>query len=211
MLIKLTTTIEGGGKGRGESKRNYRANQNIRIINVSIEYLLSASFPLLGVIVHLTSVRCPQHCSGLWTCCGAAQTLIWSCCYVLLPQMFTAVRTGVFSLAGALSGLFYTPQAQSLPCWSCGFNLQVVQLVGRLWVFHLSHTSPWVSIVVLFPPLRMGHPLGFAPEAALEDLGVPLWGPGVEVVQVQLLGSWGLWQHQVLRGVGVYGSRNTVL
>ena len=41
---------------------------------------------------------------------------------------------------------------------------------------------------------------GLAPEAALEGLGLPLWGPGVEVVQ--LLGSQGFWQHQVLRGVG---------
>ena len=28
----------------------------------------------------------------------------------------------------------------------------------------------------------MGHPLGFAPEAALEDLGLPQGGPGAEVV-----------------------------
>ena len=54
--------------------------------------------------------------------------------------------------------------------------------------------------MVLFPPLHVGRPLGFAPEAALEDLAFPLRGPGVEVVQ--LLGSQGFWQHQVLRGVG---------
>ena len=54
--------------------------------------------------------------------------------------------------------------------------------------------------MVLFPPLPVGRPLGIAPEAALEDLGSPLSGPGVEVVQ--LLGSQGFWQHQVLRGVG---------
>ena len=35
-------------------------------------------------------------------------------------------------------------------------------------------TLPLVSIVVLFPPLHVGRPLGFAPEAALEDLGLPL-------------------------------------
>ena len=39
----------------------------------------------------------------------------------------------------------------------------------------------------------------FAPEAVLDDLGLPLLGPGVEVVQ--LLGSQGFWQLQVLRGV----------
>ena len=54
--------------------------------------------------------------------------------------------------------------------------------------------------MILFPPLHVGRPLGFAPEAALEDLGLPLCGPGVEVVQ--LLGLQGFWQHQVLRGVG---------
>ena len=58
----------------------------------------------------------------------------------------------------------------------------------------------WVSTVVLFPPLHVGRPLGFAPEAALEDLGLPQGGPHKEVVQ--LLGSQGFWQHQVLRGVG---------
>ena len=31
-----------------------------------------------------------------------------------------------------------------------------------------------VSIVVLFPSLHVGHPLGFASEAALEDLTLPL-------------------------------------
>ena len=35
-------------------------------------------------------------------------------------------------------------------------------------------TLPLVSIVALFPPLHVGHPLGFAPEAALEGLGLRL-------------------------------------
>ena len=43
--------------------------------------------------------------------------------------------------------------------------------------------------MVLFPPLQVGHPLGFAPEAALEDLGLPQQGPSVEVVR--LLGLQG--------------------
>ena len=54
--------------------------------------------------------------------------------------------------------------------------------------------------MVLLPLLYVGDPPGFAPEAALEDLGLPLGGPGVEVVQ--LLGLQGFWQHQILRGVG---------
>ena len=59
--------------------------------------------------------------------------------------------------------------------------------------------------MVLFPPLPVGHPLGFAPEAALEDLSLPLLGLGGEVVQ--LLWPQGFWQHQVLRGDGGQGSR----
>ena len=59
--------------------------------------------------------------------------------------------------------------------------------------------------MVLFPPLHVGPPLGFAPEAALEDLGLPPRGPGVEVVQ--LLGLQGFWQYQVLKGVDGQGSR----
>ena len=37
--------------------------------------------------------------------------------------------------------------------------------------------------MVLFPHLHVVRPLGFAPEAALEDLGLALRGPGLEVVQ----------------------------
>ena len=59
--------------------------------------------------------------------------------------------------------------------------------------------------MVLSPLLNVSHPLGFAPEAALEDLGLPPRGPGVEVVQ--LLGLQGFWQHQVLKGVDGQGSR----
>ena len=44
---------------------------------------------------------------------------------------------------------------------------------GRVLGLLPSHCS-WVSTVILFPPLDMGCTLGFAPEAALEDLGLPL-------------------------------------
>ena len=65
--IKLTTTIEEGKKGEKEKVKKkkrkkkiiYRTSQNIRIINVFLESLLSESFPLLGVIVHFTTLGCP--------------------------------------------------------------------------------------------------------------------------------------------------------
>jgi len=46
-------------KERKKSKRNYKPNQNIRIINIFLESLWSGSFPSLGVTVHLTSLGYP--------------------------------------------------------------------------------------------------------------------------------------------------------
>ena len=51
-------------------QRIYRTSQNIRIINVFLESLLSESFPSLGVIVHLTSLGCPPK-----LCCSL--NLLW--------------------------------------------------------------------------------------------------------------------------------------
>ena len=70
MPIKSTTTTEGGGeekkkKEMKKSKRIYRTSQNIRIINVFLESLLSESFPVLGITVNLTSL-------------GGPPTLCWS-------------------------------------------------------------------------------------------------------------------------------------
>ena len=58
-------------------------------------------------------------------------------------------------------------------------------------VFSSLATLPLVSVVVLPPPLHVSRPPGFAPEAALEHLRLPLGSSGVEVLQ--LLGSQGPW------------------
>ena len=49
----------GKEKKKEKSKRIYRTSQNIRIIDVFPESLLSESFPSLGVTVHLPSPGCP--------------------------------------------------------------------------------------------------------------------------------------------------------
>jgi len=51
----------------------------------------------------------------------------------------------------------------------------------------------------------VGHLQEFAPEAALEDLGLPQWGLGVE--EAWLLGLQGPWQHQVFREASHHGLR----
>ena len=58
----ITNKIDNYNRGREKrkkSKRRYRTSQNTRIINIFLESLLSASFPALAVIVHLTSLGCP--------------------------------------------------------------------------------------------------------------------------------------------------------
>ena len=65
-LIGFLSANEIDNYNRGEKKEKkikskiiYRTNQKIRIINVFLESLLSQSFPLLGVTVHLISLGCP--------------------------------------------------------------------------------------------------------------------------------------------------------
>ena len=60
---KIDNYNREGGKEKKVFKRIYRTSQNIRIINVFLESLLSESFPSLGVAVHLTSLACsPSWC-----------------------------------------------------------------------------------------------------------------------------------------------------
>ena len=174
MPIKLTTTTEGGRKRKKKSKRIYRTSQNIRIINVCLESLLSEYFPALGVTVHLTSLGCPPTLLISGPAVGTPQVLIWSYSCVFLPPMSTAVRASAFSFVGALNDLLYIASTQSMLSWLCGFNLQLVKLVGRFWVFFLSLTAPGFQLWFYFYLYIWVIHWGLAPEAALEGLGLPL-------------------------------------
>ena len=72
---------------------------------------------------------------------GAAQILNWSYFCVFFPPLSTAIKTSAFYFVGALNDLLYIPRTRSLPRWLCGFNLHLVQLVGRFWVFFLINTA----------------------------------------------------------------------
>ena len=78
------------------------------------------------------------------------------------------------------------------------------------WVFFLSYTAKVVSIVVLFPPLHVGCPGGFAPEAALEDLGLPQEGQ-VWRRFIQLLGTQGSGSTRYSGELAARAAGNTVL
>ena len=120
---------------------------------------------------------------------GAAKILIWSYSCVFLPPLSTAVRTSAFSFVGVLNGLLYIPWTQSLLSWPGGFNLQLVELVGRFWVFFLSHTAPGFQLWFYFHS-ALGSPtevcswgwpggLGFARVRARCGSGAAAWVAGV--------------------------------
>ena len=111
----------------------------------------------------------------------------------------------VHFLLWELSKTFYIFHRHSLPSWLCGFDLQLVQPVGGFWVFFLSHTAPGFQLSFYFHLCMWVVHWGLLLRAALEDLGLPVWGPGVEVVQLLML--QGFWQHQVLRGVCDWNTR----
>ena len=55
----------------------------------------------------------------------------------------------------------------------CGFNLLLLQLVGRLWVLFLSHTAPGFQLWFYFHLYTWVAHGGLLLEAALEGLGLP--------------------------------------
>ena len=95
-------SIEGKkGKKRKKSKSIYRASQNIGIIIVFLESLLSEPFPSLGVTVHLTSLGCPPTLLISGPVLGAAQILIrsYSSVFSKCPQLSELVHFLLWELS----------------------------------------------------------------------------------------------------------------
>ena len=132
-----------------------------------------------------------QHFADLWSCCGAAQSLILSYFCVFLPPMSTAIRTSAFSFAGAFSDLLYIPQTQNLPNRSCGFDLQLVQLWEGFVSSSLA-TLPLDFNCGFISTSACGSSTGVCSRGCPRGIGSALCGPGVEVVQ--LLELQGFWQ-----------------
>ena len=140
MLIKSITTTEVGRKG----KNNNNNNPNETTEHKS-KYKNSKCFSSVSAVSVLTLARSPGtlHLPRMPSntvlvsgpAVGPDQTLIWSYSSVFLPPVSIAVRISA-SFVGALNAFLYIPLTQSLPSWSCGLNLQLVQLVGRFWGIH---------------------------------------------------------------------------
>ena len=201
MPIKSTTTTEGGKTGKKkksqENLQNTSKHKNIKCFS------WITAVRVLSFAGSHSPFHFPKMPSNTVMISGpamrAAQILIWFYSCVFLSSMFRAIRICVSSFVGALSDLLYIPQTQSLPSWSCGFNLQLYS-----WWEGLGFSS----LVTL--------PLGFNCDfiftsACGSSTGVCSWGCpgglGFASGRARCGGgaaAWvaGFWQHQVLRGVG---------
>ena len=192
--------------GVGKEKKSTKNLQKSKHKNnkIFLESLLSESFPSLGVTVHLASLGYPptlcRSLDLLWGQLRFESVSIPLCSCLQCLQLSDLVHFILWELSMTFY-IFYRQRVclvdhvdliWSLYSWWEGFGS------SSLSTLPLGFNSGLISTSAC------GSSTGVCAEAALKDLGLPLWGPGVELVQ--LLGSQGFWQHQALRGVGCWGS-----
>ena len=139
-----------------KSKRIYRTSQNIRIISVFLESLLSESLSLAGSHSPPHRPRMPSNAvliSG--PAVGAAHILMWSYFYVLLPLMSTAIRTSAFSFVGALNDLFFFPPHIHF-FFIYFYQLEANYFTILQWVLsYIDMNQPWIY---MYSPFRSSLP-----------------------------------------------------
>ena len=114
---------------RKKIQKNLQNKSKHRNNKCFLESLLSDSFLSLGVKVHFASLGSPVTlCWSLDLLWGQLRSNLLLC---VLASNVHSYQNQCLSFVGALNDLLYIPQTQSLPSWSCGFNLQLVQLMGR--------------------------------------------------------------------------------
>ena len=142
-----------------------------------------------------------------------SSSFIWTSVFLICS--FPCV--GNFSAFSSLFDLvhlrspFPRHQGKGLPSWLCGLHLQLVELVGRLCVFFLSHAAPGFQMWCYSQ--LCGLSTGACSWGCPGGLGSAPWGPGVEVVQLLVTGvlaapgaqgSWRLGQQEIYHSRGVW-------
>ena len=145
-------------KKKKKTKRKiiYRTSQNVRIISVFLESLLSDSFPSLGITVHLTSLGCLPTLDLLWEQMRFYYGPTPVCSCLKCPQLSELVCF----LLWELSVFFYISHRHRV----CLVDLvDLICSLYSLWEGFGSSflvTLPLCFNCGLFPPLHMGLPLG---------------------------------------------------
>ena len=186
------------GVGWGGKKKNPKNLQKRKHKNKNAFSWVTAvrvlSLPVSHSPLHL--LRIPSNTLLIsWPAIRAVKILICSYSCVFLPPVSTAIRTSAFSFVGGLNDLLYLPQTQN--SWSCGFNLQLVQMVGGFGVF-FSHTAPgfqlWFYLHLFMWVVHWGcfwgcpGGLGFVPVRVRCGGGAAAWVSGV----LSAPGTWEL-------------------
>ena len=103
------------------------------------------SFLSLGVTVHLASLGCPPTLCWsldlLWGSSDSNQVLL-PCVLVSNEQLLELVHFPLWELSMA----FYIFHRHRVCLVDCVDLMQLLQLVGRFWVFFLSHTAPGLQL-----------------------------------------------------------------
>ena len=139
----------------------------------------------MGVTVHSTCLGCPRTLDLLWGQLRFQSGPSPLCSCLQCPQLWELVHLCVCVCVWQLSMAFYIFHRHSLPSWSRRFNLQLVQLVGRFWVFILCHSAPGFQLWFYFHLCMCVSSwgchggLGFAPVRARCGGGAAAWVTGV--------------------------------
>ena len=195
-----------GGGDKKKSKGIYRTSQNIRIINVFLESLLSESLPSLGVTVHLTSLGFPP------TLCWSLDLLwkqlrFWSgptpvCSCLQCPQLSELVYFLLWELSMSCY-IFHSHRVCLVDCvdlicrlysWWKGFGSFSLATLPLSFICDFISTSACGSSTGI---CSWGYPggLGSAPMTARCGDGTAAWVTGFLAADIQ--GSWWLGQQEI--------------
>lgn len=113
-----------------------------------------------------------QHCTDLWTCCwGSSDSNLVLLLCILTSNVHNYQNQCVFFCGSSQCPFIYFIDRVCLV--DC---VDFICSSGKVSGLLPQPPCPWVSTVVLFPPLHVGRPLRFAPEAALEVWFCPCEG-----------------------------------
>ena len=114
-----------------------------------------------------------QPFADLWTSCGSNSdsNLVLLLC-ILAYSVHSYQNQFIFFSGSSQRPFIYSIDTESAQL--IGWKSTACTSGGKVLGFLPQPCYPWVSIVVLCPPMHMDCPLGFAPEAALEELSSSL-------------------------------------
>ena len=141
---KINNYKRGGRREREKNIQNNLQNKFKRKNNKYVSWVTALRVPsLTGSHSPPYLLRMPD--AHLWTCYGGSlhsKLVLLLCVLASNVHSYQNYWVFFFFLLWEFSMTLCIFLRHSLPSWLCRFHLQLVQLVGRFWIFFLSHTAP---------------------------------------------------------------------